>query len=150
MTYKQFKLTNGEEFIANVLDVQEDEGVIIMSEALKIIEADNLDEGYSYFAFRPLMSFTEDTEKLQILNLAHIVVETNPSDNIMKHYQRTLKKMKRVALGGKTMEELEESSEEDFEAYMKMLDDMENEEQEETDPRGDNIVKFKRPKDTFH
>jgi len=151
MTYKHIKLTNGEEFIANVLDVQEDEGVIIMSEALKIVEAENLDEGYSYFAFRPLMSFTENTDKLQILNLAHIVVETTPSENIMRHYHNTLNKMKRYSKGGLTMEELEESSDEDFEKYMKLLEAMEEEmEKPEKDPRGDNIVKFRRPKDTFH
>ena len=69
MTYKQIKLTNGEEFIANILDVQEDEGVIIMSDALKIVEAENLDEGYSYFAFRPLMSFTELLLLVNVLTL---------------------------------------------------------------------------------
>jgi hypothetical protein len=32
---------------------------------------------------------------------------------------------------------------------MRMLDDL-DEYEEEIDPRGDNIVKFRRPKDTFH
>jgi hypothetical protein len=149
MSYKQLKLTSGEEFIANIIDVDQEEGVIVMAQALKIIESDNAEEGISYFAFRPLMSFTEDMDKIHILNLAHIVVETTPSENIMKHYNRTIEKMKRVAMGGKTMEELEEASEEEFEEYMKMLDDL-DEYEEEIDPRGDNIVKFRRPKDTFH
>ena len=153
MNLKHIKLTNGEEFIANIIEAEEEEGVMIMSHALKIVEVENFDEGYSYFAFRPLMSFTENPEKLHILNMSHVMVETNPSDNIMVHYNRTIEKMDKVARGGLTMEELEEASDEDYERYMAMLDDLDTDERASKETLGKNVLMFKKKKsndDTFH
>lgn len=143
MTYKQIKLVNGDEFIANVLDVQEEEGVMIMSEALRIVEVENIEEGVSYFALRPLMSFTDEIDKLHIINTAHVSVETFPSDQILNHYKTTIAKMRKIFEFGKTMEDLEELDEEDYEQFMKDIDS------DDEPIKGDNIVKFK-PKGTFH
>lgn len=143
MTYKQIKLVNGDEFIANILDVQEDEGVMIMSEALRIVEVENIEDGISYFALRPLMSFTDEVEKLHIINTAHISVETFPSEQILKHYKTTLAKMKKIFEFGKTMEDLEELDEEEYKEFMENIDS-------DNEPiAGDNILKFK-PKGTVH
>ncbi len=143
MTYKQIKLVNGDEFIANVLDVQEDEGIMIMSEALRIVEVENIEEGISYFALRPLMSFTDEIEKLHIVAMAHITVETFPSENILAHYKKTLAKMKKIFEVGKTMEDIEELDEEEYESLMEQLDS------DEPTKLKDNILPFK-PKGTFH
>jgi hypothetical protein len=148
MTIKQIKLTSGEEVVCNIVDVQEEEGILIISDALKICEMENIDEGYSYFVFRPLMSFVDDPGTLQILNMSHIILESTPSENILGHYGKTLKKMKHFLKLGKTIEELEDVSDEEFEEYMATLD--EDEKTTEKDPRGDNVFKFKTPKDTIH
>ena len=140
------KLVNGDELIANVLDVQEDEGVLIVSEALRIVEVENIEEGLSYFALRPMMSFTDDVDQLHIISTAHITVETFPSEHILKHYQTTITKMKRIFEVGKTMEDLEELSEEEYEEFM---NDLDNSPEPEEKLEGDNIVAFK-PKGTVH
>lgn len=147
MTYKQIKLVTGEEFIANVLDVQEDEGVLIISEALKIVEVENIDEGISYFALRPLMAFTENSEKLHIVSTAHVSVETFPSEHILNHYKSTLAKMDKFYKSGKTVEEIEELTEEEYTQFMKEMEDLDDDDSDT--PEGENILKFK-PKGTFH
>lgn len=143
MTYKQIKLVNGDEFIANVLDVQEEEGVMIMSEALRIVEVENIEEGVSYFALRPLMSFTDEIDKLHVINTAHVSVETFPSDSILKYYKATIAKMKKIFELGKTMEDLEELDEEEYEKFMKTVDS------DDEPIAGGNVLKFK-PKGTLH
>jgi len=143
MTYKQIKLVNGDEFIANVLDVQEDEGVMIMSEALRIVEVENIEEGISYFALRPLMSFTDEIDKLHVVSMAHITVETFPSENILVHYKKTLTKMKKIFEIGKTMEDIEELNEEEYQNFMEQLDS------DEPTKLKDNVLPFK-PKGTIH
>ena len=143
MTYKQIKLVNGDELIANVVDVQEDEGIYIVNEALRIVEVENIEEGISYFALRPLMSFTDETDKLHIISTAHITIETFPGEHILEHYKMTIDKMKKIYEVGKTMEDLEELDEEEYEQFMKDIDS------DDEPIKGDNILKFK-PKGTFH
>lgn len=143
MTYKQIKLVNGDELIANVVDVQEEEGIYIVNEALRIVEVENIEEGLSYFALRPLMSFTDETDQLHILSMAHITVETFPSESILNHYKATITKMKKIFDIGKTMEDLEELDEEEYEQFMKDIDS------DDEPIKGDNVLKFK-PKGTFH
>ena len=36
------------------------------------------------------MSFQDDPESMQTLNSSHVIVTTNPSSNILKHYKRCL------------------------------------------------------------
>jgi hypothetical protein len=149
MTYKQMKLVNGDELIANVLDVQDDEGVLIVSEALRIVEVENIEEGISYFALRPMMSFTNDIDQLQIINTMHITVESFPSDSILKHYQATVARIRRIFAFGKTIEDLEELSEEEYDEFMSDVDTATEEAEPEEKLDGDNIITFK-PKGTVH
>jgi hypothetical protein len=141
--YKQFKLTSGEEIVAEVMDIDEEEGIAVLRAAMKIIELE-ADDGYSYFAFRPFMAFTESAEKIQVLNVGHIIGESTPSKNLMGHYASTIGKMEKFLSGGKTMEEMENMDDQTFEQYIEEL-----ETELEKDERGENVIKFK-PKDTYH
>lgn len=148
--FKQFKLTNGDEIVCEYMDTDENEGVAIVRAAMKIIEIEEADQGYSYFAFRPFMAFTNDLEQLQVIQLGHIISETNPSKNMMVHYASTIGKMSRFLQSGKTMEELDEMPDEDFDEIMEEWEQMEADAKAEKDPRGENIIKLKPKTDTFH
>lgn len=151
INFKQLKLTNGDEIICDYIEDDHTSGIAIVRAAMKIIEVEDLDQGYSYFAFRPFMSFTEDNDKLLTINMQHIIGETNPSSNLLKHYAVTLTKMDKFLTTGKTMEEAEMLEDDEFERIMSDLDELEESETpKEKDDRGPNIIKFKPKTDTFH
>ena len=92
MTIKQFKLTNNEEIICEVMewDTGEDAGDILVKKALRVIAVEDYQKGWRFFAFRPWMSFQDDPASMQTINSSHIIVTTNPSPNILKHYKACL------------------------------------------------------------
>ena len=93
MNIKQFKLTNNEEIVCEVVewDTQDEVGDILVKKALRIIAIEDYQKGWRFFAFRPWMSFQDDPESLQTINSSHIIVTTNPTANIIKHYKACLK-----------------------------------------------------------
>ena len=96
MNIKQFKLTNNEEIVCEVVewDTQDDVGDILVKKALRVIAVEDYQKGWRFFAFRPWMSFQDDPESLQTINSSHIIVTTNPTSNILKHYKACLRGIK--------------------------------------------------------
>jgi hypothetical protein len=92
MTIKQFKLTNNDEIICEVVewDTGDESGDVLIKKALKVVSVEDYQRGWRFFAFRPWMSFQDDPESMQTLNSSHIIVTTIPSKNILKHYKRCL------------------------------------------------------------
>tara|TARA_B100000963_G_scaffold207487_1_gene180768 strand:- start:1486 stop:1986 length:501 start_codon:yes stop_codon:yes gene_type:complete len=92
MNIKQFKLTNNEEIVCEVVewDTRDEIGDILVKKALRIIAVEDYQRGYRFFAFRPWMSFQDDPESLQTLNSSHVIVTTNPTKSILKHYKACL------------------------------------------------------------
>tara|TARA_B100000519_G_scaffold181587_1_gene173966 strand:- start:1648 stop:2151 length:504 start_codon:yes stop_codon:yes gene_type:complete len=86
---KQFKLTNNEEIICEVVEwnTGEDMMEILVNKALRVIALEDYQKGFRFFAFRPWMSFSDDPNTLQSVNASHIIVTTNPSPDILKHYK---------------------------------------------------------------
>ena len=64
VTFKQFKLTNGDEIVADVVDSQDD--VLIIRAAMRIVETEVFEEGMSYFALRPYIAF-QDTDRKSVV-----------------------------------------------------------------------------------
>ena len=159
LNFKQFKLSNGEEVIADVVEAEEE--ILIVRAAMKIIEIEHLEEGYSYFAFRPFVSFQDSVDTLQLLSTQHIITETTPSHNLLKHYASAIGKLAKFLKGGKTLEEFEVMSDDEVESYIADLLERElaagGEEYEididfddiEEEDLGENVVRF-NPKDTVH
>ena len=87
MTIKQFKLTNNDEIICQVVewDTGDESGDVLIKKALKVVSVEDYQRGWRFFAFRPWMSFQDDPESMQTLNSSHIIVTTIPSKNILKH-----------------------------------------------------------------
>lgn len=148
MTFKQLKFANGDEIIADVVD--EEKNHMVVRAAMRIIEVENVDEGYSYFAFRPFISFTSDVEALQLVHTDQLIVEAIPSKNIMKHYASAIKRMTKFTELGATLEDFEMMDSEEMENYIEqMVQDEIDEEDKEAKKLGENVVIFK-PKDTIH
>jgi len=152
---KQFKLTNDDEIICEVLHWDDDEGTIIIRGALRIINVEDFSRGARFYAFRPWMVFQDNPEELSTINPGHIIAECAPSAEILKHYAssllqikeqlRTKKKKKDVPLED-VVSKMDEMDEEEFEQYMDM---MLSEIDTNDSDMPENVIKFK-PKNTLH
>ena len=155
-TYRQFKLTNSDEIICEIIqwDSEEDPAIVIRG-ALKLITMEDYEKGIRLFAFRPWMGFADNPETLQTLNAPHIIAELSPSKLITHHYTNTLEKIEEMMKKkpynlDKVAKKTEHMSDDEFEKYMQthMTDDI-------FDPgitdsgETDNVIKFK-PKGTLH
>lgn len=86
---KQFKLTNDDEIVCEVVEwPTEEEPSIVIRKAMKVISMENYREGARYYAFRPWLMFQDHKENLQILNSLHVVVEASPSKFLVDQYQK--------------------------------------------------------------
>ena len=147
---KQFKLTNDEEIVCEVLEWDNDENTaILVRAALRIIQGEDMDRGFRFYAFRPWMGFSEDPETLHTLNAAHVIGETNPSDDLLKQYAETILKLKRLATVKKKdidMDIFNDMDDDEIEEYISyhLLSDS-----DETKEEG-NVIKFPDGKFTRH
>ena len=92
---KQFKLSNDDEIICEVLQWDDDENrSVIIRAVMRIINIEDYNRGLRFFAFRPWMSFKDDPEELQSLNGEHIIAETLPDKELIKHYVVTISNIK--------------------------------------------------------
>ena len=162
MNIKQFKLTNNEEIICEVIEwnTGEDPGDILIKKALKVISVEDYQKGWRFFAFRPWMSFQDNPDLLQTLNSSHIIVTTNPSSNLLKHYERCLKRLvsevddknisakKIYANLDEIQDELRELTDDEMDDFLIRKYGAVEEDDFLPDSSDNNIIKFK-PK-TFH
>ena len=88
MNLKQFKLTNNDEIICEVVE-DTDDGLLIRR-VLKVIATDDFEQNVRYYAFRPWLSFQEDFNELSLLNCTHIIGETTPSALVRTHFRGAL------------------------------------------------------------
>lgn len=162
MTIKQFKLTNDDEIICEVVQWDDPENAaMVVRGAMRLINAEDFNRGVRFYAFRPWMGFNDNPEELQTLNSVHIIGEMNPSEDLMGHYLKTIKAVKR-ALKKKDMplddlaprvEDMNEGEFQEFlDEYLKEneVDLFNPDDIDLTDSDAvDNIIKFK-PKGTMH
>lgn len=91
MNHTQFRLSNGDEIIAQVVQEPEGDDVnIVVRNAMMITRTENLETGYRYYSFRPWMSFQLNDEYLQLLNYSHIVGEAKPSKVLLEQYLKSI------------------------------------------------------------
>ncbi len=166
MNIKQFKLTNNEEIICEVMewDTGEDTGDILVKKALRVIAIEDYQKGWRFFAFRPWMAFQDDPSSLQTLNSSHIIVTSNPSPNILKHYKACLKginhdlkisketgRKKTYANIDEIQDALRDLTDDEMDDFLERKYGAVQEDTLNIDSDTDNIIKFK-PRDpkTFH
>jgi len=90
---KQFKLTNNDEIVCEVLDWNTGDDItdVVVNKALRVVAHEDFYRGFKFFCFRPWLSFQDDPSSLQTINSSHIVVSSNPTPDILKHYKACLR-----------------------------------------------------------
>jgi hypothetical protein len=147
---KQFKLTNEDEIICEVIEWDTDENsAILIRSALKLIQGVDPDTKIRFFAFRPWMGFQDNPEQFQTLNAGHIIGEANPSEALLKHYAETITEQLQILDKDKKdlpLDEIYGMDEEELEEYLagRFVD---TGEEEELEVEG-NVITF--PKGTLH
>lgn len=158
MNLKQLKLTNDDEIICEVIDVEDVDGEVVIRKVLKLMCIDDFERNVRYYSFKPWMSFTDDIEGLQTLNAGHIVGQMNPSKTLAAHYAHAVKEVERGMKTSKTLNldevlkdlDVDELTEEDMDEYLKMKFSSSEEEFLKRDDSSDpKIIQF-RPKNTIH
>lgn len=165
MNLKQFKLSNDDEIICEVVDVQEafdevhnDEGAVVIRKALKIIAQDDFEDNIRYYSFKPMVAFQDQIDEISVLNVGHIITETFPSKTLAIHYARALKEVEASQIlkdemnYAEMLKEVEGLKTEELEDWVKdKLDELEITRQGEEmfDSDSPNVIKF-NPKGTMH
>lgn len=156
---KQFKLTNDDEIICEVLEWDNEENAsILVRAALKLIQGIDPETKARYFAFRPWMGFQDDPEMMQTLNSGHVISEATPSDSLMKHYSNVILEMINSSNTVKRdlpLDDIYGMDDEELEEYLENLAATMDEEITEMDEKSESteinsdskVIKF--PK-TFH
>lgn len=149
---KQFKLTNDDEIICEVVEWDDEaNSSIVVRRALKIINVEDYAKGVRFFAFRPWMLFNDDPDELHTINAVHIIGEINPAENVITRYMNSViaianqSKKKEFSLDD-VAQKAEAMNEEEFDEYMHNLTDNDVEISYDDDDDSDqnqNIIKFK-------
>lgn len=153
--YKQFKLTNGDEMVCELISTTDDEmstADVVVRRAMKIVVTDDLESNARYYTFKPWMSFMDDSTELVALNSVHIVGESTPSETVMVHYAAALAdvdKYNKMKSTGMTLNEiqdmLKDMTDEEMDAFLS--EKYKEMEADLIDSDSPNVIKF-RPKDT--
>ena len=156
--FRQFKLTNRDEIIAEVVDHGDDDTPdIILRKVMKIIVVDDFEENVRYYTFKPWLSFQDDIEELSSLNSVHVVGEATPSKTVMMHYVKSLNevdKYNKLKRAGMDMNEIadiiKDMTEKEMEDFLEKKFGAANDDiYDSSDPK---IIKFrpKNDKGTMH
>ena len=95
MNLKQFKLTNGDELMCEVVDWNaEPHGLMIIRKALKIVSVEDMEDNMRYYTFKPWQVLNTDLEALQLLNPQHIISQGEPGKNATRYFNDVLEEMK--------------------------------------------------------
>lgn len=90
-SFTQFKLSNGDEIIVNVLQEPEGEDInIVIKDAMMIVRSEEVDSGFRYYSLRPWMSFQLNSDYFQLLNYSHIIGEAKPDKQLVIQYEKAI------------------------------------------------------------
>jgi len=116
---RQFKLSSGEDIIAEVLEWPDDDNVdVLVRNAYRIISVES--NMTFYYTFKPWMILQGDPEMFMTININHIVGEAAPALNVIDHYQRAIK------TSIEQLENQEVSNEDTVQDYVEHLERLRN------------------------
>jgi len=157
---RQFKLTNQEEIVTEVLDFgdETEDGALVVRNTMKLVDAERSGPGMTgirYYAFRPFMLYQGDGQHVQIINPGHVVSECTPTKQLIEQYQNAIEEM--IMNGNKDLTGLEDTKKA-MQAYhetmAKLMKDRITEDTalyaDDSTPKVANVIKFRSKKDTFH
>lgn len=153
MNLKQFKLTNGDEIICEVVEQSEEEGSLVVRKALKIAAAEDYENNVRYYSFRPLVSFQDDFDELVVMNIGHIICESLPSKTLVVHYSGAVKEVEKSQSEkaefnvDEILADVEDMTDDEIKAYIS--EKLSEQDEFIQDSNTSNIIKF-NPKSTLH
>ena len=158
-SFRQFKLTNGDEMVCELIDADEEIADIIVRRAMKIVTTDDLEDNVRYYTLKPWISFQDDSTDLISLNSVHIISESTPSATMMEHYANALAdvdKYNAIKAAGVSINDIHdkmlELSEEEMEQFLSQkyeeINGPDLTQQQDSSDVG-NIIRF-NPKGTVH
>ena len=87
MDLRQFKLSNNEEIICEVVEWNDEEtDTIVIRKALRIHAIDDTDVSMRYYTFKPWIMMNNDPDTLHIINSMHIVAESTPAEVALEYF----------------------------------------------------------------
>lgn len=129
--FTQFKLSNGDEIIVNVIQEPEGEDInIVVKNAMMIVRSEEVDAGFRYYSLRPWMSFQLNSDYFQLLNYSHIIGEAKPDRELVIQYEKAIEN---------EMGPSRENDEQDLEMLKALYQNYTTNEEEDLDVE-DNIV----------
>ena len=142
--FKQFKMSNGDEVIGEILGQEDDD--IVARHCLRLFKVD-VDPQTTYYTFRPWMILKEDTKEPVQINAFHIVGMCQPSGEMLEQYKYALKKLKEQTRERKVL-----SLDEAYDNLSKLWEQAEDDQIDEYgDYDEDNVVPlFDVDKDKLH
>lgn len=158
-TLKQFKMSNDDEVICEVIEWNNEENdAVIVRNVMKVVHVEDFEKSIRFYAFRPWMTFMDDPDELHSINSGHIIAEVTPSIEIVKHYINALKEMKDAKRTKKKKasaslddlaQKMHDMDEDEFEMYLDQLAELADLAGPDSD-LGENVIKFKPKKGTLH
>ena len=86
---QQFILSNGDQVVCDVVEWPKDDSIdIVVRNCYKLIGIES--ETTRYYSFKPWMVLQDQEDDLMIININHVVGEANPSDIVIKNYNKAL------------------------------------------------------------
>lgn len=135
--FRQFKLTNGDEIICEIVQWPgDDEEDMIIRKAMQLKSYDDDGRGIRYYNFKPWITMQEDTDGFLSLNYAHILAEVIPSDKMLKHF------FEAVENSNLTPEEIQDKIDSYFEKLRKMAGGL--------DSDFSNVIEFNPNRNKLH
>jgi hypothetical protein len=96
MDLRQFKLSNNEEIICEVVEWNDDEtDTIVIRKALRIHALDDVDVSMRYYTFKPWIMMNNDPDTLHIINSMHIVSESTPAKVAIEYFNDVISDLKK-------------------------------------------------------
>jgi len=136
---KQFKLTNGEEIVCEVVEYPGEESAdLVVRNSYRVTMVSSEESGNHYYAFRPWMIYQDDPEMYQIININQIVGECNPSQPVIDYYFKNVKQIEDVEQAAEKLKE-----------YIQQLTQQSTEDQS-SDSDSDNVLMFKPKGSRLH
>ena len=130
MNITQFRLSNGDEIICEVLDEPEGEDYnLVVRNAMQIVTMD-VAPNVRYFSFRPWMVYQLDTNYMQLLNYNHIVGEAKPDPLMSEQY------IKAIEIEKNSARETRSDIDKRLQEIMDKID------KEERDSSSSNVIQF--------
>jgi len=89
MNIRQFKLSNGDEVVCEVMRFPEDDddATLAVRSVYKITMITSPEnDSNRYYQFRPWMVYQDNKDLQQELNLNHIIAEAMPTPELLAHY----------------------------------------------------------------